>query len=219
MTKTITSGNTLNSLSQIGVSFQRDGKLALDSVKLSNAMTSNFSDIAALFATAGKSSNPLIGYTSGTSKTQEGSYTVNFTMTGGVLQGAVNGVAATVSGTKLVGATGTASEGLNISYNGPTLSEGSSVISTVNYSIGYATQFDSVITGLLSETGVVASRTEGINSSISRLDKQSASLTVRMAAIEARYRNQFTKLDTLMSSMSSTSSYLTQQIAAINANK
>jgi flagellar hook-associated protein 2 len=140
-------------------------------------------------------------------------------MTGGVLQGAVNGVAATVSGTKLVGATGTASEGLNISYNGPTLSEGSSVISTVNYSIGYATQFDSVITGLLSETGVVASRTEGINSSISRLDKQSASLTVRMAAIEARYRNQFTKLDTLMSSMSSTSSYLTQQIAAINANK
>jgi len=218
MAKTITSGNTINSLSQIGVSFQRDGKLALDSTKLSNAMTSNFSDIAAIFAPSGKSTNPLVSYTNGTSKTQAGSYAVTFTMTGGILQGTVNGVAATVSENKLVGVTGTASEGLNISYNGPTLSEGSSVNSTVNYSIGYATQFNSVITGLLSETGIVASRTEGINSSISRLDKQSESLTVRLAAIETRYRNQFTKLDTLMSSMSSTSSYLTQQIAAINAN-
>jgi len=70
----------------------------------------------------------------------------------------------------------------------------------------------------MSDTGIVASRTEGINSSISRLDKQTESLTVRLAAIETRYRAQFTKLDTLMASMSSTSTYLTQQIAAINAN-
>jgi flagellar hook-associated protein 2 len=181
-------------------------------------MTSNLSDIAAVFAPAGKSSNPLVSYSTGTSKTKEGSYAVTFTMTGGLLQGTINGVAATVSGNKLVGATGTVSEGLNLSYNGPTLSEGSSVNSTVNYSIGYATQFDSVITGLLSDSGIVASRTEGINSSISRLDKQSESLTVRLTAIETRYRNQFTKLDTLMSSMSSTSTYLTQQIKAINAN-
>jgi flagellar hook-associated protein 2 len=219
MTKAIASGNTINSLSQIGVSFQRDGKLALDSTKLSNAMTSNFSDIAAVFATSGKSTNPVVSYSGNTSKTQAGSYAVTFTMTGGSLQGTINGVAATASGNNLIGATGNASEGLNIVYKGPTLSEGSSVTSTVNYSIGYATQFDSLITSLMSDTGIVASRTEGINSSISRLDKQSESLTVRLAAIETRYRAQFTKLDTLMASMSSTSTYLTQQIAAINANK
>lgn len=219
MTKTIASGNTINSLSQIGVSFQRDGKLALDSTKLTNAMTSNFSDIAAVFATSGKSTNPVVSYYGSTSKTQAGSYAVTFTMTGGSLQGTINGVAATVSGNNLTGAVGDASAGLNISYKGPTLSAGSSVTSTVNYSIGYATQFDSLITGLISDTSIVASRTEGINSSISRLDKQSASLTVRLAAIETRYRNQFTKLDTLMSSMTTTSSFLTQQIAAINANR
>jgi flagellar hook-associated protein 2 len=219
MTKTIASGNTINSLSQIGVSFQRDGKLALDSTKLTNAMTSNFSDIAAVFATSGKSTNPVVSYYGSTSKTQAGSYAVTFTMTGGSLQGTINGVAATVSGNNLTGAVGGASAGLNISYKGPTLSAGSSVTSTVNYSIGYATQFDSLITGLMSDTSIVASRTEGINSSISRLDKQSASLTVRLAAIETRYRNQFTKLDTLMSSMTTTSSFLTQQIAAINANR
>jgi flagellar hook-associated protein 2 len=219
MTKTIASGNTINSLSQIGVSFQRDGKLALDSTKLTNAMTSNFSDIAAVFATSGKSTNPVVSYYGSTSKTQAGSYAVTFTMTGGSLQGTINGVAATVSGNNLTGAVGGASAGLNISYKGPTLSAGSSVTSTVNYSIGYATQFDSLITGLISDTSIVASRTEGINSSISRLDKQSASLTVRLAAIETRYRNQFTKLDTLMSSMTTTSSFLTQQIAAINANR
>lgn len=219
MTNAITSGNTINSLSQIGVAFQRDGKLALDSTKLSNIMSSNFSDIAAIFATSGKSTNPLVSYSSGTTKTQAGSYAVTFTMTNGALQGTINGVTATASGKNLIGATGNASAGLNISYNGPTLSEGSSVTSTVNYSVGYATQFDSLITNLMSETGIVTSRTEGINSSISRLDKQSASITVRLAAIETRYRNQFTKLDTLMASMSSTSSYLSQQIAAINANR
>lgn len=69
----------LTTLSQIGVSFQKDGSLALDSAKLNSAMTSNFGDIASLFAATGKATDSLISYVSATSSTKAGSYAVNIT--------------------------------------------------------------------------------------------------------------------------------------------
>lgn len=217
MTKTIASGGTLTSLSQIGVGFQRDGQLALDSTKLTSAMSSNFSDFATLFTTSARATDPLITYSGSTSKTQAGTYSVIVSQLGSSsvnAVGTINGVAATGSGMNLIGAVGDASEGLNIKVAGGALG----ARGTVNFTIGYASQLDSVITNLLSDTGIVASRTEGIASSITRLDKQADSINVRLTAIEARYRAQFTKLDTLLSSMSTTSSFLTQQLASINAN-
>jgi len=75
------------------------------------------------------------------------------------------------------------------------------------------------LTSLLSDDGILAARTDGINTSIKNIDKQSDAISTRLTAVEARYRAQFNKLETLISSMSSTSTYLSQQIAAINANK
>ncbi|NOU24824.1 MAG: flagellar filament capping protein FliD [Methylotenera sp.] len=213
MTKSITTGNGLTTLSQVGVSFQRDGKLALDATKLDAAVATNFSDIASLFATTAKSTDSQVTYLGSTSKTQAGTYAINVTGFAPTT-GTINGVTATGSGTNLIGAVGDASEGLNVKVTSGALG----ARGTVNFSIGYAAQFDSLVTSLLSESGILASRTEGINSSIKRLDKQAESITVRLTAIEARYRAQFTKLDTLMSSMSTTSAFLTQQIATINAN-
>lgn len=213
MTKTVSSGGALTSLSQIGVSFQRDGKLALDATKLDAAVATNFSDIASLFATTAKVSDPHISFISSTKKTQSGTYAINVTGLAPTA-GTINGVAATGTGSNLLGAAGDASEGLNIKVTSGALG----ARGTVNFSIGYATQLDSVITTLLGDTGILASRTDGINTSIKRLDKQAESITVRLTSIEARYRAQFTRLDALMSSMSTTSSFLTQQIASINAN-
>jgi flagellar hook-associated protein 2 len=70
-------GGSLSTLSQIGVSFQKDGTLVLDASKLNAAITSNFSDIASLFAATGKASDSLISYSSATSATRPGSYAVN----------------------------------------------------------------------------------------------------------------------------------------------
>lgn len=63
-----------NSLSSIGVSFQKDGTLTLDSSKLSNAITTNFDDIAGLFAATGKASDSMVSYTSATANTKPGAY-------------------------------------------------------------------------------------------------------------------------------------------------
>jgi len=218
MTNTITSSGTITSLSQIGVGFQASGQLALDSTKLTSALASNFSDIATLFTTSAKATDPQITYSGSTSKTLAGNYAITVSQLGTSLvnaAGTINGVAATSTGTNLVGAVGDASEGLNVNVSGGALG----ARGTVNFSIGYASQLNNVITNLLSDGGILASRTDGINSSITRLDKQADSINIRLTAIEARYRAQFTQLDTLMASMTTTSNFLTQQIAAINANK
>lgn len=80
---------SLTTLSQIGVSFQKDGSLALDSSKLQNAITNNFGDIAGLFAAVGKTTDSLVGFTSSTANTQAGSYAVNVTQM--ATQGSVTG--------------------------------------------------------------------------------------------------------------------------------
>lgn len=75
---TVSSGK-LNSLSQVGISFQKDGSLAVDSTKLSKAMTENFADIGGLFAAVGNASDSLVKFSSSTSATQPGTYAVNIT--------------------------------------------------------------------------------------------------------------------------------------------
>ncbi len=213
MTNAVSSKGAFSTLSQIGVSFQASGQLAIDATKLDSAITSNFSDIAGLFATSAKTTDAQISYLASTSQTKAGTYAVNVTSLS-PLAGTINGAAASVIGNSLIGAKGDASEGLTVKVNGGATGERG----TVTVSIGYAAQLDATINNILDTKGVLTSRTEGISSAISSLDKQSESITLRLKAIEARYRAQFTRLDTLMSNMSSTSSYLTQQIAAFKSN-
>lgn len=98
--------NSNMSLPQIGVAFQRDGTLAVDSVKLKKAMDTNYGDIAGLFATVGKTTDSLINFTSSTSATKAGSYDIEVTKlaTRGNVTGDVNlnaGSATIVPNTKL----------------------------------------------------------------------------------------------------------------------
>jgi len=218
MTKAITTEGSLTVLSQVGVSFQRDGKLALDATKLNTAFASNFGDIAGLFSATAVASDAQISYKSNSSKTQVGTYNVVVTQVGSSTTdyaGTINGVVAIGGRSSLTGATGDNSEGLSINVAGST----TGARGTVNFSRGYAAQLDSLITSFLGTEGIIANRTDGITSSITRLDKQAESISARLVGIEARYRAQFTRLDTLLSSMSTTSSFLTQQINSINANR
>ncbi|MEO7032008.1 MAG: flagellar filament capping protein FliD, partial [Herbaspirillum sp.] len=71
--------SNMSNLSQAGVSFQKDGTLAVDSTKLQSAITNNFQDIGRLFATGGATSDSLIKYTDFTSATKSGSNALNIT--------------------------------------------------------------------------------------------------------------------------------------------
>jgi len=78
LTTTITgTSGALTTLSQVGVSFQKDGSLALDSTKLNNAISNNFNDIAGLFAAVGNATDSLVSFNSASSVTKPGNYAVN----------------------------------------------------------------------------------------------------------------------------------------------
>lgn len=70
-------GGAYSTLSQVGVSFQKDGTLLLDSAKLQTAIDTNFNDIPGLFAAQGKPSDSLVSYIDATNKTLPGSYAVS----------------------------------------------------------------------------------------------------------------------------------------------
>jgi flagellar hook-associated protein 2 len=72
-------GNTLTNLTQLGVSFQKDGTLAVDSSKLQKALDENFGDFATLFTNAGKSSDSLVSFAGSSATSVPGTYAVNVT--------------------------------------------------------------------------------------------------------------------------------------------
>jgi len=73
-----TSG-ALTTLSDVGVSFQKDGTLALNQTKLESAIASNFSDIASLFAATGRATDSLVSHSGASGNTRPGNYAVNIT--------------------------------------------------------------------------------------------------------------------------------------------
>lgn len=133
LTQSVSGAGTLSLLSDIGVSFQKDGTLALENSKLQKAINGNFQDVAKLF---------------------------------------------------------TSPE-------------------------GFAAKLNTLATDLLDDEGLIASRTDGLNTSIKNIKKREDSMQARLDAVEQRYRAQFTALDTALSNMQSTSAYLTQQLSAL----
>lgn len=75
--------------------------------------------------------------------------------------------------------------------------------------------FNKGVEGMTGTSGTVTSAVESTNSLIKSLSTQRTSLNKRLEDIEARYRAQFTALDTLIAGMKQTSTYLTQQLASL----
>lgn len=130
------------------------------------------------------------------------------------IAGTINGVAGFGAGQFLTGASGDASDGVKIQIVGGMTGDRG----TVNFSQGYAYNLNKLIDGVISTSGSIASNTASANSNIAALKKSAASLTLQLTATEARYRKQYTALDVLIGNMTTTSSFLTQQLASIQKN-
>ena len=323
-----------NMLSQVGISFQKDGVLAVDSGKLQKAMTDNLADVGSLFAEIGNVSDGQIAFAGSSAATKPGTYDLNITQmatrgsllgaapvppstviganttwsvtlnqsdpvsatriqavtipagtynptelaamlrsaingnkdfaasgdtveteidsaghllmsssrygstsnlaisgltgtsTDGIFGGAtpavgkdvagtIGGAAATGSGQTLSAPRGSPAEGMKLTVNsGNTGDRG-----TVTFSQGFAYQLNNLATSFLGKGGLITSKSDGLSVSIKSVSTARDNYNERLAAIEKRYRAQFTALDTALTSMQATSNYLTQQLAALSANK
>jgi len=328
-------GGKLTNLSQVGISFQKDGSLAVDSSKLNTAITNNFADIGGLFAAMGKASDGGITFDKSSAATKAGEYAIhidqmatkgsltaakalsgstkidpnttwtvtlnqtdpatdsrvqNITIPAGTydntqlaamlraaingnstfsgagdsvetsvdkdgklqiassvfgeksnisiagvtgspvnlvfggdepvkdvgrnVQGTIGGIAASGNGQVLTAAPGSPADGIQLSIKSGDKGDRG----TVTFSQGYAYQLTNLATTFTGKDSVLQGKTDGLNVSIKAVAEQRDKFSDRLTAIEARYRAQFTALDTMLSSMQTTQSYLTQQLAAIAAN-
>ncbi len=80
---------------------------------------------------------------------------------------------------------------------------------------GFAAQLDDLAAAFLDSDGILSARTDGINSSLKKLDNDKLRIEARLAIVQKQYEKQFSALDTTMSKMNSTASYLTQQLASL----
>lgn len=84
---------------------------------------------------------------------------------------------------------------------------------------GIATGMASSMTLMLSSKGMLQGATDSISKKLNALTEQYNNASKKIDDTIARYKAQFTHLDTIMSSLNSTSDYLTQQFESMSATK
>jgi flagellar hook-associated protein 2 len=81
---------------------------------------------------------------------------------------------------------------------------------------GVAARLYDQISGRLADGAGIDVRNEGLQAEQRALQKKAEDINTRMQIVQQTYLKQFTRLDTLLSSLSSTSAYLSQQIQALS---
>ena len=150
-----TAGGGFTMLSDIGIGFQADGTLKLDTAKLTTAMNDSTKDISTLFAAVGKPTDSLVSFAGSTADTKNGSYAVNVT------QLATKGTAAGGAAAGLTISAGS-NDALTLTVDG---SAASLTLAAGTYTAAaLAAELQSKINGALSASGntVAVSQSAGV---------------------------------------------------------
>lgn len=92
----------------------------------------------------------------------------------------------------------------------------SSVQKLFNADNGFANSVSALTKTYLDTGGQIDSQTQGLQTKLKDISKRQLQLDTRMDVQEARYRAQFTALDTLVSQLRSTQEFLTQQLSNLS---
>ena len=125
--------------------------------------------------------------------------------------GRIGGVAASGSGPVLTGAAGSISDGVVLTVTGGALGNRG----TLAISSGIGESLDTLLAGVLGGSGILGSRSSGLQTSVDGIADERVALDLRLEALEARYREQFNALDILLASIENTSNFLTRQLETI----
>ena len=90
------------------------------------------------------------------------------------------------------------------------------VVAAVTGDNGMRARYDTLLSSYIDPEAALDARTDSLQGALDRIDGDRERLDRRLSAIEARYRAQFASLETLVSQMNQTSSFLAQQLQNIN---
>ena len=141
---------------------------------------------------------------------------LGFSVTSGTdgldVAGTIGGVAATGAGNLLTGAEGSDTEGLNLVIGGSTTGSRGNV----SFTRGLASQLDAYLDAILDvEEGTVESRINTLEEQQVDLEDRREELELKWEVIEERYLRQFNALDSLLSQLETTSSFLETSLASL----
>lgn len=83
---------------------------------------------------------------------------------------------------------------------------------------GITTKIATEVKAYLADDGIIDSAEDSINATLKKLTKQYLAVSASIDDTVARYKAQFTQLDTMMSKLNGTSSYLSQQFSAMSSS-
>lgn len=83
---------------------------------------------------------------------------------------------------------------------------------------GITSKIAEQVKGYLADDGIIDSAQDNINATLKKLTKQYLAVSTSIDDTIARYKAQFTQLDTMMSKLNNTSSYLNQQFTAMTSS-
>jgi flagellar hook-associated protein 2 len=106
---------------------------------------------------------------------------------------------------------------LSAALSDPTKDVAALMTQTTAGNQGIAVRFNTLMTQLLSPTGLFQSQTNTINASLKTNADEQSQWNTRLSQIQADYLAQFQALDTAIASMQSTQSFLTQQLAGLTS--
>ncbi|QMI05548.1 flagellar filament capping protein FliD [Citrobacter sp. RHB25-C09] len=81
---------------------------------------------------------------------------------------------------------------------------------------GITTKISSLVKDYLADDGIIDSAQDNVNATLKKLTKQYLAVSSSIDDTIARYKAQFTQLDTMMSKLNNTSNYLSQQFTAMS---
>lgn len=207
--------DSFSTIAEIGITSTADGTLEIDDARLDAALADDFNSVAGIFSQAGRASSSSLSVLGTSAATRLGSYEVVVTSVaspgGEPLAATIGGEPATIEGSVLVGAAGSAAEGLRVDVGTPAVGS----LGSVTVSQGIIAPLQNVLSGFLDSGAILDSRTEGLQASIDDIEEDREALNLRLEAIEARFRSQFNALDVLLANLQSTGDFLQRQLDSI----
>jgi len=210
--------NGPQTLAEIGVSTGHDGKLSVDTTKLSAAVAAYPDSVEAMFNPGQRSSDPLLQITSSLGATKPGVYTVHDILSGPPVTGKL-GVGSDES-SFLPHPTDPSGLTSSISSIVPGLSIhvlGNVTTATISIDAGIVGVLQGIRDDLLKNTvtakGALTAAGDTLSTKSKSLTAARDKLTAQEAAYSAQLTKQFTAMQNAVSSYKSIQSYMTQQIA------
>ncbi|BCA95274.1 flagellar hook-associated protein 2 [Legionella antarctica] len=208
----VKSTNSIQSLADLGITTTENGLLELNQDKYNTALSNHYADIGALFAKTATPTDSNIRINSVNAQVPAGKYDVFLSeFTPGVnMAGTIGSFPATSSdGITLNGSDDLG--GLSIKVlSGSDGSRGQIVVND-----GIAVLMNHFLDSYMDTAGDLNQRAEQLNKQVNLLSKTQTQINARSVSVQNRYLKQFNALDVLLTQMQSTSSFLTQQLAAL----